>query len=244
MVHTCGPLACAPADDRMAAMPFPDPAFFRHAQVWSAVAPRHATGELAHDRHHVERVYRWALRLAPEAGADPDHAGAMALVHDVALVPKDGPDRALGGERSALLAGDELRSAGYTEAAVAAICDAVRTSSWSRGLAPAGPLGVVLQDADRLDALGALGLCRNLACAQFMSSSVKPGRFYDPEDPLAASGRPLDDRLQALDHLPAKLLKLAAGMRLPSARSEAAHRHAFLLAFREQVAQELAELRL
>lgn len=219
---------------------FPDPAYSRHAHVWAQVAPRHATGELAHDQHHVERVYRWAMRLASEAGADPDHAGAMALVHDVALVPKDSPDRALGGERSALLAGEVLRAAGYTEAAVAAICDAVRTSSWSRGLMPAGPLGIVLQDADRLDALGAIGLCRNLACAQFMSSAAKPGRFYDPADPLAVSGRPLDDRLQALDHLPAKLLKLAAGMRLPTARAEAERRHAFLLAFREQLAREVA----
>lgn len=227
------------AEASAAALPFPDPRFFRHALVWDQVAARHATGELAHDRYHVERVYRWALRLAPEAGADLDHAGAMALVHDVALVPKDSPERALGGERSALLASDVLRAAGYDEAAVTAIADAVRTSSWSRGLAPAGPLGVVLQDADRLDALGAIGLCRNLACAQFMSSPAHPGRFYDPLDPGAKSGRPLDDRRQAVDHLPAKLLKLAAGMRLPSARREAQRRHDFLLAFLDELQREL-----
>lgn len=218
---------------------FPSRDFPRHAVVWSQVAPRHATGELAHDQYHIERVYRWALRLAPEAGADLDQAGAMALVHDLALVPKDSPDRALGGERSALLAGEVLRFAGYDASAMTAIGEAVRTSSWSRGLVPTGPLGVVLQDADRLDALGALGLCRNLACAQFMSSQENPGRFYHPDDPLAQGGRALDDRRQALDHLPAKLLKLAAGMHLPSARAEAAHRQAFLLAFQEQVAREL-----
>jgi len=217
---------------------FPDPQFARHAEVWRQVAPRHATGELAHDIHHVERVYRWALRLAPEAGADADLAGAMALVHDVSLVPKDSPDRALGGERSALLADGVLVAAGYDAVAVAEICAAVRTSSWSRGLVPTNALGVVLQDADRLDAIGAIGLCRNLACAQFMSSASRPGRFYHPEDPAGISGRALDDKLQALDHLPVKLLNLAAGMRLASAQVEARRRHAFLLAFRDQLVSE------
>lgn len=180
------------------------------------------------------------LRLAEEGGADADLAGATALVHDLAFVPKDSPDRALGGERSALLAGNVLMSAGYAEVEVAAIAEAVRTSSWSRGLEPANALGVVLQDADRLDAIGAVGLMRNLACAQYMSKAERPGRFYHPDDPFALSGRPLDDCTQALDHCYAKLLKLAAGMRLPTARAEAAQRHAVLLDFIGELRREIA----
>jgi len=132
-----------------------------------------------------------------------------------------------------------LAEAGYSAPEVAQIADAVRTSSWSRGLPPAGPLGAVLQDADRLDALGALGLMRNLACAQHMA---KPGRggFYHPEDPLAASGRDLDDKAWAADHLPAKLLKLAAGMHSATARAEAQRRHQFLLAWQAELGRELA----
>ena len=47
-------------------MPFPDPAFPRHQRLWMLVEPTLPPGELAHDRHHLERVYRWALRLAPD----------------------------------------------------------------------------------------------------------------------------------------------------------------------------------
>lgn len=211
----------------------------RHAALWPLVAARLPPGELAHDAQHLRRVHRWALRLAPEAGADPDLAGAAALTHDLVFVPKDSAERRLGGERSAAAAPQVLGEAGYAAAEITQIADAVRTSSWSRGLAPTGPLGAVLQDADRLDALGALGLMRNLACAQHMA---KPGHggFYHPDDPLARGGRALDDKAWATDHLFAKLLKLAAGMHTATARSEAQRRQAFLETWLAELAHELA----
>lgn len=221
---------------------FPDPRFARHAAVWRQVEPQLPPGELAHDRHHIARVYQWALRLSAEAGVAADLAGAMALVHDLAFVPKDSPDRALGGERSAHLAEAVLSTAGYVVDEVAAIAEAVRTSSWSRGLAPTNALGVVLQDADRLDAIGMIGVLRTLACAQYMSRAERPGRFYHDGDPFAESGRPLDDKAQAIDHCYAKLLKLAAGMHLPTAKAEAAKRHAAMLDFLGDLRRELASV--
>lgn len=218
---------------------FLNPRFARHALVWRQVEPHLPPGELAHDRHHIARVYQWALRLSSEGGADADLAGAMALVHDLAFVPKDSPDRALGGERSARLAGVVLSAAGYAADDVAAIAEAVRTSSWSRGLVPTNALGVILQDADRLDAIGAVGLLRTVACAQYMSRPERPGRFYHDRDPFADAGRTLDDKAQAIDHCYAKLLKLAAGMHLPSAKAEAAQRHAALLHFLGDLRREL-----
>lgn len=221
---------------------FPDPRFARHAAVWRQVEPRLPPGELAHDRHHIARVYQWALRLSGEGGVDADLAGAMALVHDLAFVPKDSPDRAQGGERSAHLAGAVLSAAGYTTEAVALIAEAVRTSSWSRGLRPTNALGVVLQDADRLDAIGALGLLRTVACAQYMSRPERPGRFYHDGDPFADTDRPLDDKAQAIDHCYAKLLKLAAGMHLPTAKAEGARRHAALVDFLGVLRRELSSV--
>lgn len=211
--------------------------FPRHAALWAGVVT--PPGELAHDRLHLERVHAWALRLAPEAAADPDLCGAAAIVHDLAMVPKDGPDRSQGGTLSAVAAKPLLAQADYTDPEIAIICAAVASSSWSKGLPPANAVGIVLQDADRLDAIGALGLLRTIACGQWMSKPERPGRFYDPLDPLARSDRPLDDRRQALDHLPAKLLKLAAGMHTPSAKQEAVHRHGFLLTMLAALAREI-----
>jgi uncharacterized protein len=212
----------------------------RHAALRTLIESRLPPGELAHDRHHIDRVYRWALRLAPEAGADPDLAGAAALVHDLVFVPKDSAARSQGGELSAAAAPLVLAEAGYRPEEIAQIADAVRTSSWSRGLAPTAALGRVLQDADRLDALGALGLLRNIACAQHMAKPDRPSGFYHPDDPLARSGRPLDDKAWATDHLFAKLLKLAAGMHTATARAEAARRHDFLHAWLAELERELA----
>ena len=211
----------------------------RHQALWPLVVARLPPAELAHDQHHLERVYRWALRLAPEAGADADLAGATALVHDLVFVPKESSERNQGGERSAAAAPAVLAAAGYDAHEIAAIADAVRTSSWSRGLVPTGPLGIVLQDADRLDAIGAIGLLRTAACGQFMSRPERPGRFYDPVDPFAAGPRELDDRTQVVDHLPAKLLRLTEAMRLPSAQAEAQRRHDFLCIFMSQLEHEL-----
>jgi uncharacterized protein len=222
-----------------AAVSFLDPRFVRHAALWPSVEAKLPPGELAHDRSHIARVYRWALALAPEGGADPDLAGAAALAHDLAFVPKDSPERAQGGERSAALAPVALREAGYRDEEVAVVAEAVRTSSWSRGHAPTNPVGVVLQDADRLDAIGAVGLMRNLVCAQWMSRPERPGRLYHEADPFARSGRALDDRTHAIDHAYAKLLKLAAGMRLPGAKAEAARRHDFIEAFLRELADEI-----
>lgn len=213
-------------------------AFPRHAALAALVEARLPAGELAHDRHHLHRVHAWALRLAPEVAADPDLAGAAALVHDLVFVPKDSDQRAEGGERSAAAAPAVLATAGYSAVEIAQIAGAVRTSSWSRGLPPEGPLGAVLQDADRLDAIGALGLMRNLACAQHMAKPASA--FYHPDDPLARSGRPLVDKVWATDHVFAKLLRLAEGMHTATARAEAARRHAFLVAWLAELEQELA----
>ena len=210
----------------------------RQQALWELVQTQVPPGEMAHDRAHLIRVRDWCVRLAAEAGAEPGLCAAAALVHDLAFIAKDDPRRSDGGAESARLAPELLAAAGYHADEISAIAAAVATSSWSKGLPPANPIAVALQDADRLDALGAIGLMRTVACGQWMSRADRPGRFYDPRDPLARSGRELDDRRQCVDHLPAKLLKLAAAMHTPTARAEAANRHAFLLAFLAQLESE------
>jgi uncharacterized protein len=210
----------------------------RHARLASLLESTFPDDDLAHDRLHVMRVHAWALRLAPGAGADPDLAGAAALVHDLVNVPKEAADRHLGGERSADAATPLLLEAGYSPSEVEVITAAVRRSSWSRGLPPEGPLDRVLQDADRLDAIGAIGIARTFATAQAMVCRGRRMALYHETDPLAAR-RGVDDAAFALDHFPAKLLRLAAGMHLPAAREEAERRAAAMRTFLEQLETEL-----
>jgi uncharacterized protein len=213
----------------------------RHEALLAIVQPRLAEEtDLAHDLDHVLRVYQWAVRLAEEGGADADLAGAAALVHDLVNVPKESAQRAMGSALSAAAGAEVLPEVGYTPDEVEQIVSAVATCSWSRGLPPASPLGAILQDADRLDAIGAVGIARNFACAQAMASRGTSGRFYDPEDPLGQTDRLLDDKRNAADHYTIKLLRLAQTMHTPTAKAEAARRHAFLLAFLEQLGREVS----
>jgi uncharacterized protein len=106
-------------------------------------------------------------------------------------------------------------------------------------LVPTSAIGTALQDADRIDAIGVLGIARTFATAQAMSSRGQNSRFYDPDDPMAEDGRTLDDRAQPVDHFFAKLLKLSATMHTDTAKREAEVRHARMIRFLADLKQEI-----
>ncbi len=215
----------------------------RHEALWSLVSPRLPDDDISHDRDHVLRVYVWALKLAPEAKVEPDLAGAAALVHDLVNLSKQDPDRARAGERSADASRAALEEAGYAAEEIDRIAEAVRTSNWSAGLDAAEPLGELLQDADRLDALGAIGVFRTFACAQRLVQEGRPLRFAADEDPFALQSREPDDTRYALDHFPVKLLRLADGMHFHSAHKEARRRHAAMMDLLQALRRELQSSR-
>ena len=210
----------------------------RHPRLWAEIAHKVDNSELSHDRYHMRRVYALCLSLGDGVGLDPDLAGAVALVHDLAAVPKESTERTMASAKSALQAAAPLEQAGYGAVEVEQILGAVRTCSWSSGLKPEGVLGQVLQDADRLDAMGATGIARTLTCAQGMAARGRRMRLWDPEDPVARTHRALSEADNALDHFLVKLLKLKEGIHLPAARKEAGRRHQVMLDFLEHVIRE------
>ena len=208
----------------------------RHAELWRQVNAQ-AVADLAHDGAHVLRVYRWALEIGVEFEADLDLLGAAALVHDFVAIPKDSAMRKHASERSAEVAMPVLLALGYDEADCVAISEVVRTASWSRGEAPNSAEGAALQDADRLDAMGAVGIARTFCVAQEMSTR-RALSLYHEEDPLACERVP-DDRSYAVDHFFVKLLGLETGMHSETAKAEAARRGATMRAFLTELEREL-----
>lgn len=185
----------------------------------------------AHDVAHAERVALWTLRLAP--GVTRRTAIAAALLHDNVNLPKDSPDRARASELGALEAARILPRLGFVEAETASIADAIRTHSYSRGEAPTSELGRALQDADRLETLGALGICRVLSTGTRLGA-----RYFEALDPWA-EGRELDDHRYTVDHFFTKLLGLADTMLTPEGRREARARTDYLWSFLEQLGREI-----
>jgi uncharacterized protein len=186
-----------------------------------------------HGPAHLERVVATALRLAAEEGARLEVVLPAAWLHDCVHVAKDSPDRA----RASGLAADHavrfLESEGYPAAALPAIRHAIEAHSYSAGIAPETVEAKVVQDADRLDALGAIGLARCIAVGAALGRPV-----YAPHDPFCRAREP-DDRGASVDHFYAKLLKLAGTMQTVAGRREAERRTAFLRAFLAQLESEI-----
>lgn len=187
-----------------------------------------------HDLHHALRVARWTLRLG-EGALSPRLALAAALLHDVVNLPKDSAERAQASERSAAVARETLPRHGFSAEEVELVAEAIRDHSFSRGATPRSLLGRALQDADRLEALGALGLMRCISTGARMGA-----RYFHPDD-VWAKARPLDDERYSVDHFFAKLLALPASMTTEAGRREAERRAEFLRVFLRALASELEE---
>lgn len=193
------------------------------------VRPLLADDDPGHDLEHCLRVAGWTLRC----GADPREGVAAALLHDVVNLPKNDPRRKEASALSATKARDILGALQFGADAIARIADAVEDHSYSRGATPRSPLGEALQDADRLEAVGALGLFRTVSTGTRMGA-----RYFDSSDPWATH-RPYDDLRFTVDHFFTKLLRLPATFHTDVGRREAERRVAFMRVFLEQLGAEL-----
>ncbi len=208
-----------------------DPADVERALV--AHLRKQAAPDAAHDLAHILRVLAMARRIADEEGAhDACVLTAAALLHDLVALPKDHPDRAQSSRLAAAAASDLLRTLGFPDDRIGAVAHAIEAHSFSANIEPLTPEARALQDADRLDALGAIGLARCFAVSGALGRSL-----VDADDPLAER-RPLDDGRWALDHFQVKLLRLPDLMRTAAGRRIGAERAAFVEAFMRRMAAE------
>jgi len=189
--------------------------------------------EPSHDYLHVARVVRWGVRLANEVGADVKVVRAAALLHELVTFKKNDPRSPTAGDVCAEAAQSLLIERGAEPDFAKRVAAAIRDHAFSKGKAPESLESAVLQDADRLDAIGAIGIARCFATAADMQSN-----FYEEGEPFAKT-RPLNDKQYALDHFEKKLLLLEEKMHTEPAKQEAKTRTIFL---REYLAQLRAEL--
>jgi len=194
------------------------------------------SGDPSHDLGHSFRVALWAVRLGGDQ-LDERSAIAAALLHDAVFIPKDSPNARRASDQASVFARELLSElsadGGFSIEEIEAICDAIRDHSYSRGVTPQTLLGKVLQDADRLEALGAIGLIRAVSVGVQIGSA-----WFDPEDPLAER-RDLDEKRYIVDHFFTKLLRLPETMHTDKGRAEAERRVDFLRSFLVQLGDEV-----
>ncbi|MCC5893229.1 HD domain-containing protein [Exiguobacterium sp.] len=174
------------------------------------VGSLHADDRTGHDVAHLERVRRLAETLAEREAVDPLVVTLSALLHDV-------EDAKLG--RPSGLVERHLETFDISALQRRHVMTVVSETSFSKGCDPSSLESAIIQDADRLDAIGAIGIARTF---QFAGSR----------------GTALYGDASALAHFDEKLLKLADRMHTPRAKQIAAKRHAFLVSFHDRFKAE------
>ena len=197
----------------------------------------HATcdNDGAHDLHHIRRVWHHCENIGAQCSPAPDWQvlSAAAFLHDLINVPKNSKERSRASTLSADAAVGALAERGFPSAKLDGVWHAIQAHSFAAGFTPDSLEACILQDADRLDALGALGLARTFYVAGQLGSQLFDG------DDLLAQRRSLDDKVFALDHFQTKLYGLLETMNTPAAKSLASGRVAYMREFVARLQSEM-----
>ncbi len=171
-----------------------------------------------HDFWHAYRVWKLAKFIAEKEGIKNTFCIELAaILHDIA-------DRKTFGEKEGMkMIKEFLNSFGINEEEIEKICEIIASISFSKGKVPTSLEGKIVQDADRLDALGAIGIARCFAYGALLNRAI-----HDPENPQDTS----------IAHFYQKLLKLKQTMHTKTARQIAEKRHKFIEEFLKEFFNE------
>lgn len=190
--------------------------------------------EKGHDWFHIQRVRKQALNIQAIEGGNAFHIELAALLHDIDDPKFNGGDVQAGG----LAAAEILRRLGAEAGTIKAVSYLVEHCGYKGGNSSKEPnLDLqILRDADRLDAIGAIGIARTFNYGGFKNQAL-----YDPEIPVREEisvAAYYQEKSSTINHFYEKLLKLKDGMYTATARKLAEKRHLFLEQFLDQFFQE------
>ena len=194
-----------------------------------------ANAEGGHDWFHIERVYRNAVLIAQGEDVDPLIVALGALLHDIADSKFHDGDETVGPQ----LASSFLLKQNADSAVIEHVLQIIKNISFKGGNKKqsfTSPELDVVQDADRLDAIGAIGISRT-----FNYGGFKNRKIYDPEVPPKLDMTPEEYKASTaptINHFYEKLLLLKDKMNTATGRKIAEKRHQYMEAFLEQFYNE------
>lgn len=189
--------------------------------------------DTAHDINHIKRVVKNAMQIAKSEQADIWVVTAAAWLHDCVTFPKNHPDNKKASGFAAQAACDFLSEIGFPEDKLQDVFHAVEAHSYSANIKTTTLEAKVVQDADRLDGLGAVGIARCYAVAGKLGS-----KLYNEQDPFCRDRLP-DSKVAAVDHFYEKLFKTAETLQTTTAKHIAEQRVSYMKTFLDQLGTEI-----
>lgn len=168
----------------------------------------------AHDLLHFERVVKSAKKLCDLENGIQEVVIPAAWLHDFVIIPKNDSRRAQASKLSATAAIAYLQSIQYPSQYLENIAHCIEAHSFSADIQTQTKEAMIVQDADRLDGLGAIGIARCFATAGILKRSL-----YESEDPFCETRGP-DDQTFTVDHFYQKLFKTASTLKTEAGRQE------------------------
>jgi uncharacterized protein len=184
-----------------------------------------------HDKSHVERVYNLALRLAKEEKADTDVVRAAALLHDIARAIEDEGRIEDHAAEGAKMAREVLEEVGFPTEKIENVVHCIEVHRFRNRTKARSLEAKILQDADRLDIIGAIGIARVFTRGGWSNLPI-----YDPSIPPK---REYDGRsLSSVNHICEKLLKVKDTINTKTAREIAEERQGYVEEFLQRLLKE------
>lgn len=205
----------------------------RLEQLCEQILAQFQSADDAHKLDHLLRVVKQAKQLALEENADLDVVIAAAYLHDLVSLRKNHPERHLASSYAAKAACEALAQSEFPKHKLDAVFHAIAAHSYSAKIEATSLEAKIVQDADRMDALGAIGIAR---CIQVGSALGRD--LYSSVDPFCDSRSP-DDLSFTLDHFYVKLLAIPETMHTESGKRIASTRRDFMLSYLTQLANEI-----
>ncbi len=189
----------------------------------------------AHDLLHFKRVVKLAKEICEKENARPEIVIPAAWLHDLVIIPKNDPRRSQASKLSAEAAIQFLKELAYPEEYLEDIFHAIEAHSFSANIEARTLEAKIVQDADRLDGLGAIGIAR---C--FATAGVLKRPFYSEIDPFARD-RSFDDLKFTVDHFFVKLFKVAETLKTEAGRKEGQRRVQVMKRYLKDLSLEIDE---
>ena len=190
--------------------------------------------DAAHDINHIRRVVKNVRYLTDIEDANPLVTLPSAWLHDCVAVPKDSPLRSQGSRLAAEAATEFLAEISYPDELLPEVYHAIEAHSYSAAIPVRSKEAAIVQDADRLDSLGAIGIARCLLVGGKLNLQLT-----SQEDPFCDQREP-DDSQFTIDHFYAKLFKLPDTMQTEAGRTEAQRRARLMQRYLDDLRQEMA----